>query len=382
MRALPSFPLFPPSTPLPLPSQNYLIGLRGILAIETFLFVFFQTFLPAATVDSRNATGPLYQVALRKSLSVLLWNDAFIYSFVVLLSARTICLPFLLNSTRTVCSSSIFRRGIQLWIPVTVAFSFSAIAFSYPDTSYIIEFIRITGNTSISAPKALPDFLNYFNSLFDIFWVTRSYASQSANQAFPSGTLWIVSLLFQQSYTIYMAMVAIPYTLPAWRVKAFALFILSAWWVQSWAWYSISGLLLADAAINLKFRLKSRLGIQVGRKTLPVWPFYALLLCTGALLQFLFVSWRPQYRNQELRGHTGLYNSASLNEGDDLNEPQARDDCYFMIMGIMLFVETFTILQRALGCGVLVSLGRRSYCMSLPPPFPSRGGSPCSRPAG
>ncbi|KAL2008172.1 hypothetical protein VTN00DRAFT_8154 [Thermoascus crustaceus] len=38
-------------------------------------------------------------------------------------------------------------------------------------------------------------------------------------------------------------MLIIPYTRNSWRVKGSILFIVTAWWVQSWAWYSVTGLI-------------------------------------------------------------------------------------------------------------------------------------------
>lgn len=263
--------------------QNHLLGIRGILAIQSFLFVFFQTFLAAAVVDSKNTIGPLYQIVLRKTLSVLFWNEPLIYSFIIFLSARTVCIPYLNVPDRATCSSTLFRRGIRLWIPTFVAFSLSAAAFSTTSTAYISNFLRITNNQSTTTPKPIPNFLVYLNSLFNIFWTTRDYSSQAANKSFPSGTLWIVSLLFQQSYTVYMTMIIVPYTRPAWRVKVLIIFILAAWWVQSWAWYSISGLLLADIVHNMDFRRRAASGLRMGQFTIPLWPLCLVLIFVGVL---------------------------------------------------------------------------------------------------
>lgn len=364
--------LFLSSAPSPLDSprlasQDYLTGLRGLVVIQSFLFVFFQTFLPGAVADSKNTTSPLYQTVLRKTLSVLFWNESLIYSAIIFLSARTICIPFLSNASAGVCSSAIFRRGIRLFLPTFVIFSLSAAAFSTTSTQYISDFLATTGNISTAAPMSFRNFLVYFNSLFDIFWLTNGYGAQAANQAFPSGTLWVVSVLFQQSYTVYMTMVIVPYTRASWRTKALLAFVLTAWWVQSWAWYSATGLLLADAVCNMNFQAKSQTGLRLGRLHVPMWPFYSLLVVVGVLLQYLFIAWRPQYRNDELQGHTGLYNSGSLNTGVDLNEPQARDDNYLIILGVMLLVETYGVLQRILRSRILVAMGKRSFSKSSIP---------------
>ncbi|KAF2015709.1 hypothetical protein BU24DRAFT_450382 [Aaosphaeria arxii CBS 175.79] len=369
-----------PSIPLPsrfssmsssstIPSQNYLIGLRGLLAIQCFLFTFFQLFLPTSVADSSNEDGRLYQKLIRKTLSVLFWNESLIYSFIILLSARTLCLPYLHNPDRTICSSSIFRRALRLWLPTFVGFSLSVAAFSTTSTDYIETFLHTTGNVSTTAPLRMRTFLVYFNSQFDMFWVTKHYTSQAANLAFPSGTIWLISVIFQQSYTVYMTMITIPYTRTSWRVKAFIVFILTAWWVQSWAWYSVTGLLLADATLNMDLQFKSRSGIRVGRYRVPMWPIYGVLVFTGVLLQYLFIAWRPEFRHKELQGHTGLYTSGSLNSGVDTEQPQARDDNYLVILGTMLFVETYDVLQRVLRNRVLVGLGKRSFSIFLAQPI-------------
>jgi hypothetical protein len=357
------FPTFSFAVSSRLPSQDYVVGLRGLLVLQSFLFIFFQTFLPAAVADSANISGPFYAIILRKTLSVLFWNESLIYSFIILLSGRTLCLPFLIDTNRSVCASSIFRRGIRLWIPTFIALSLSAAAFSYSpiSTQYISDFLSLTGNISTATPLQFRNFLIYFNSLFDLYWVTKNYHSQAANLAFPSGTLWIVSVLFQQSYTVYMTMIIVPYTRPSWRVKALGVFVLTAWWVQSWAWYSVTGLLIADAVHNMDFKSKSQAGFAMGKRKVGLWPLYVIIVVVGFLLQYLFVAWRPEYRNVELKGHTGLYNSGSLNEGLDLNGPQARDDNYLIVLGIMLFVETFEGCQRVLRWSVFVEIGKRSF---------------------
>jgi hypothetical protein len=347
--------------PSMLTDQGYLTGLRGLLVLPSFLFVFFQTFLPAAVPDSKNTDGPTYQVVLRKSFSVLFANKALIFSWIIFLSARTICLPYLVNNDREVCASSVFRRGIRLWIPTFVAFSIAALAFNIPSTEYITEFMESTGNISTYTPMPLRNLLVFFNSLFEIFWINKEYNEQAANKAFPSDTLWVVSVLFQQSYTVYITMVLVPITRKSWRVKAMLAFILAAFWVNSWAWYSVTGLLLADAVLNMDFQYRSRKGFQVGRFNVPVWPLYAAMVFTGILLQFLFISWNPNKRTDELYGHTGLYTDGMLNENTDVEEPKARVDNYLIILGTALLVETFEWPRKVLRSRAFVELGKRSF---------------------
>ncbi|OCK77230.1 hypothetical protein K432DRAFT_304700 [Lepidopterella palustris CBS 459.81] len=364
--------LLPARRPASFSEHDYLIGVRGILVIQSFLWVFLQTFVPTTVKDSDNVSGPLYQVIIRKTLSVLFWNDALIYSSFIFLSARTLCLPFLKNPTRVTASSSIFRRGVRLWFPTTVAFSLSTLLFHTLGISYISAFIDGTNNLSIGVPRQIPSFLNWFNSLFEIFWVSKKESLQAANTAFPAQTLWMVSVIFMQSYTVYMTMVTLPYTRPAWRVKALLFFVITAWWVQSWAWYSVSGLLLADAVVNMDFKALSARGLKLPMARsfrLPYSVFYGVLMAAGIVMQYLWTAWRPDYEDMELRGHTGLYNSGPLNMGDDVDLPQARDDNYLIIIGFFLLLETHDWLQTIFRTPFFVYLGRRSLSYFLIQPI-------------
>ena len=342
-------------------SQDHLVGLRGILVLQSFLFVFFQVFLPTAVPDSKNENGPLYQIILRKSFSVIFCNESLIYSWIIFLSARTIALPYLSITTREICASSVFRRSIRLWLPTFIAFSLSVATFTAADTMYITDFLKRTGNISTRTPMRMRNFLVYFNSLFDIFWMNKHFSYQAANKAFPSGTLWIISVLFQQSYTVYMTMIVVPYTRASWRVKALLLFILTAFWVQSWAWYSVTGLLITDAVLNMDLRVWSRSGIKFGKFRAPLWPLYAAFVLTGIILQFLFISWNTGMRFNENHGHTGLYTGGMLNEEQDFDQPLARVDNYLFMLGVMLLIETYDTPQRILRSKVFIALGRRSF---------------------
>lgn len=342
--------------------QKYLEGIRGILVIESFLWVFLQTFAPTTVKDANSTTGPRYQTVLRSTLSVLFWNETLIYSTFILISARTICLPFLRKSTKTAVASASFRRGIRLWFPVAVSLAIVKGVFSSTGTDYIEKFKDATGNTSLDTPYNIRGTLAYFNAVFNLFWTTFDFSSQAGSKAFPSGTLWIVNVIYMQSYTIYLTMVIIPYTRSAWRVQAFVLFILTAWWVQSWAWYSITGLLIADAVVNMDFKLKSQRGIPVWKTSLrfPTWPVYAVLMAAGLAMQYLWTAWRPESGNIELIGHAGLYYTGGLNTEYNVIQPQARDDNYVFLLGFLLFVESSDMAQKLLSNPLLTYLGSRS----------------------
>lgn len=349
-------------------SQSYLLGLRGLLAIECFIWAFLQTFVPASVKDSQQTSAPLYQVILRKTISVLFWNDSLLYSFFILLSARTICIPFIKNPTKISVASAVFRRGIRLWFPVAVALAVVKLTFSQTGFQYIWDFKTQTSNITIQTPYNIPSTLAYFNSVFNLFWTTSDFARQAGSKAFPTQTLWILNAIYSQSYTVYMTMVIIPYTRNRWRVQAFMIFIATAWWVQSWAWYSITGLLLADAVMNMEFKKKAQHGIHVFRSIrCPSWVPSVLLLLGGLVMQYLWTAWRPEYSNAELRAHTGLYYTGGLNNHYDPTQPQARDDNYLVILGFFLLLESFDFLQFVFSNKFFLYLGRRSLSMPTTP---------------
>ena len=355
-------------------STLYLLGLRGWFVIQSFLWVFMQTFVPAAVKSFYNNTaGPAYQVGLRKSLSVLFWNDNLIYSFFILISARTICLPFLCDPTKVNVASAVFRRGLRLWFPTAVALAVTKLIFSQTGTAYIDEFKQKTGNTSITTPYHLPNALAYFNSVFNLFWITHDFIVSAGNSAFPSQLMWIINVIYMQSYTVYATMLVAPYTRRSWRVQAAILFVITAWWVQSWAWFTITGLILADMVVNMDFKAKAQRGIPLWKSRgvfLPSWIAYVLVIVAGLIMQFLWTAWKPQKMSAEIVAHAGLYYTGGLNTEYDPSAPQARADAYLILAGLLFAVDTYDWLQWVFRNPVLVYLGTRSlsaspHCVSV-----------------
>lgn len=346
--------------------------------IQAFLWVFLQTFVPVAVKDSNNTTGPGYQIIIRKTLSVFFWNESLLYSAFILLSARTICIPFLRDSTKTSVASACFRRGLRLWFPVAIALAIVKITFDRIGTDYIDHFQQATGNISFVIPYTLSSTLVYFNSVFNLFWTTFNFSTQAGSKAFPSQTLWVVNVIYAQSYTVYMTMVIIPYTRSRWRVEASIIFILTAWWVQSWAWYTITGLLFADAVMNMDFKARAKHGVPIWRTPIriPLWLIYSLLMAAGIVWQYFEIIWRPSNSNIELEGDLGLYFTGGFSGGLDTNlafiQPQARDENYPLLVGFFLLLESSDLVQRLFENGLFVYLGSRSlsesYILHLPIP--------------
>ena len=362
--------------------QNYLIGFRGLLVIEAFLWVFLQTFVPVAVAASADSGGKAYQEGIRKSLSVIFWNEYFLFGSVVFLSARTIAIPFIKNPTKERIARTVLTRGITLWFPVAVSLAIIKVAFSQTGEQYIFDFKNNTGNRSINVPYMLPNTLAYFNSVFDLFWTTHNFSTQAASTAFPSQTLWILGVIYMQSFTVYMTMVIIPYTRRKWRVQGAFFFVITAWWCESWAWYTISGLLFCDMVMTMDFKAAAQRGIPINlplrrlrridgtAHRLPVWVPAGLCVIGGFLMQFLWVGWRPDLFDREYLIHSGLYYTPGLNYLYEAHHTAARDDIYLILIGFFTFLESYDFLQRFFQNRFFVYLGKRSLSKICNFPLP------------
>jgi hypothetical protein len=184
--------------------SNYLIGLRGFFVVQSFLFVFLQVFAPSAVAHTPNAlhaSASTLHKAL-KFVSILFWNDGIIYSGFILLSARTICLPFMTSGagSKSSIAGSVFRRGLTLWFPVAVALAVSTIVSHTTGYGHINTFAQKTGNLSIFVPYKVDNALIYFNSVFNLFWVTTKFSDQAGSYAFPGQMMWVINVIYQQRY--------------------------------------------------------------------------------------------------------------------------------------------------------------------------------------
>jgi hypothetical protein len=183
-------------------SNNFLIGLRGFFVIQSFLFSFLQVFAPNAVAHSPNALrGP--SSTLHKALkfvSILFWNEGIIYSGFILLSARTICLPFMTSGagSKSSIAGSVFRRALRLWFPVAVALAISTGVFHAIGYHHVDDFVKSTGNLSILVPYKIDNALIYFNSVFNLFWVTTKFSDQAGSYAFPGQMMWVINVIYQQ----------------------------------------------------------------------------------------------------------------------------------------------------------------------------------------
>lgn len=176
--------------------QLHITGLRGILVIQSFLWTFFITFIP--TLAAPTTPGPEYQNILREILKVPLWDTTLIYNFFVILSMRTICVSFLTNPTGQTYAATVIRRTVRMAVILCVASGMAMLIFSQIGVAYIDEFKTKLPNQSIETPIKVYDGSAAVGALFDLFWITRDFYTQAANNFWPTATLWVASVIYYQ----------------------------------------------------------------------------------------------------------------------------------------------------------------------------------------
>ncbi|KAK4542403.1 hypothetical protein LTR36_006860 [Oleoguttula mirabilis] len=343
-------------------TQSYLHGLRGVLALSSLLWIFFQTFVPS--VVSHSTAGPTYQKVIRIVFSPVLWNESLISSFFFALSARAICVRFLNEPKSVAYAGSIIRRIIRMSIAVALASGIASGIFKGLGTSYVHTFKQVLPNNSIVAPDTPNNALTALNAMFDLFWVVRSYFYQAANDFWPSQTIWSLSLIYQQSWTIYFLMLILPYTRASWHWQFIAMFAFGSFWMNSWGWYDASALLLADYVINPKLRVRLDEGLSITKEwKLPLALPGAAMMIAGLAMKYMWTAF-PRYMDAELVLHPYLDLAENTTRAQfAAADPYPRLDNYLVIFGALLMVETTPQIKKLLSARWLVALGRRSLSL-------------------
>jgi hypothetical protein len=357
-----------PAQPSEGAKRLHLYGLRGVLAVCGVFTVFVQTFVPALVWKDEDDAGYLH--VLRIIFSPTIWDERFISSFFLALSCYSIALRFLDSPTPSSFSGSIIRRVIRM--PLIIALSSGVVygIFGGIGTGYIEQFKETLPNQHIISPQVPVNGLIALNAIFDIFWAVRDYYTQAANAFWPTQTIWNLSLIFNQSWTIYFLMVILPYTRPGWHALALFTFALGSFWVCSWGWYSAAALLLADYSTSPSLRSRLDEGLTI-RKSLEWKLPYKLVGSAMTIIGFaLKFTWAvlPQYYNKELVLHPFIDLSEKTNVAQfAASDPYPRVDSFLVIFGILLLSETSVLARRCLSCKSLVTLGKRSMSASYPP---------------
>lgn len=344
--------------------HSHLLGLRGILSVLSIFWIFFETFIPS--VVSNNTEGPKYQRIIRFVFSPLLWNLSLIESFFFVLSARSICIRFLRDPRPSTYAGSIIRRILRLPTVIAVSCAIAFSIFGAVGVSYVEKFENVLPNNSISTPASPENALTGLNAIFDFWWVVSGYYYQAANDFWPTRTIWIISAIYQQSYTIYFLMVILPFTRQTWHWQFLTLFALGSFWMNSWGWYDATALLLADYLIDEKLRARFERGLKIKDDWyIPYAVPGAAMTGAGLVMKYVWTI-LPQYVDKELVLHPFLDLAENTSRKDfAASDPYPRLDNYLVIFGALLAIEATPKAKEILSSRWLVGLGKRSLSMYL-----------------
>ena len=341
---------------------GYLEGLKGVFAFEAFLWLFLRCIVPGATFEglTENGSAPRYESVLREVFSPLFWDGHLQASAFVILATRIVCIRFLTNKDSMSMAGTLFRRGLRLFVPVIVAMALVKITQSAGAFTFIPMLREATGNNVPEEPYALPGALGWWNATFNLFWFIDGV--QAGVKAFPGGMMWIVSVVYQQSYTVYMIALVLPYMTKNWRLWGPIAFAFVSWWLTSWAWYGTTGLVFAELAINHDLQARAKKGFSLPKTTrrLPYWVLPGLSLAVGIILKYVYEDAEPTKINNELIFHSPIY-GGGLNRDYDINQPQQRASSWFLMVGILLIVEASPVAQKIMGNPLFRYLGRLSF---------------------
>lgn len=157
----------------------------------------------------------------------------------------------------------------------------------------------------------------------------------------------------------------LPFTRPKWHLSGLGLFGLGSFWMGYWGWYSVTGLLFADVAINPTLRQELRLGVKIREDwRVSYAPIALALFAMGIAFKYAFTV-RPQFADKLLVLHPYLDISTRYSPSTVVESgPYARLDDWFVIVGILLAIELSARAQHLLTLRPLVYLGERSFSKS------------------
>ena len=242
-------------------------------------------------------------------------------------------------------------------------------------TLAIVLILNVTGSfhhasalaADLSNPIAEPparwsSVLQYVNALTAYFF-DNSGALPSVPAVFIplSGIIAFLTRCFIQSYSVYTFVVLLPYTRTQPKFAFGAALTVWAWWVNSWAWYSLTGMLLAEAVVVYDFPALAATPILQKWRRVQIWLPFALSLILGITLKYLWAAAFPDRRDDELVAHVDRKTGYFLVDPQPSEILRPRLDDYFVATGILGLIELSTKARFVLDNRVLKSLGRISF---------------------
>ncbi|PWN53719.1 hypothetical protein IE53DRAFT_383760 [Violaceomyces palustris] len=354
----------------------YLEGIRGILGLQTLIWIFLRIFAPA-TVTDRDLDGKYpavftenqrsYEI-VRKVLSPLLFDGSLQMTMFIILSGRVILQTFVERREAIALAGPAFRRPFRMVIPSAIALalvSVVAVLDGFKHAPYLSETLK---NQIAQPPKIWGSTLEYFNSMITFFFAPEQIKTSRA-VAFipPAGISWYLEVVFQQVYVLIIYAFTLPYTIFRYKNLGSIAMILITAWVGKWSWYTLTGLVIAEYSVVYKQILPAK-GLPIdrkGKKHVPVWLFPTLFTLLGIFFKYLWISILPEKRDAELVAHVNG-NTGKLNHNfNSTKYAYPRYDDWLLSMGILMLIEISGKARGFLSWKPFVHLGRLSFSIAL-----------------
>ncbi|CBQ69175.1 conserved hypothetical protein [Sporisorium reilianum SRZ2] len=357
---------------------SYLEGVRGVLGMQVLVWTFFRLFAPAVVAD-RDVDGvypaafleraPAWQSILRKVLSPLLFDGELQAAFFVILSGRASLQTFIERRQAITLAGAAFKRPFRFILPMALTLALVSLVIAVNGFRYAPQLSSSLANQLAQPPAQWNSALEYFNSLL-FFFSTPFYFKTARATTFiaPSGTLWIVPVLFQQTYVLIVLAFALPYTVLRYKNLGMLLLVLTTAWVGRFSWYTLTGLLLAEWSTVYLQLLPQGKRIPVNRagtRSIPAVLPGALMLGAGVVLKYLWIAALPGAANREVVAHvdgnTGRLNYAT----DPAATAYPRYDNWLLATGALYLLELSPRAQRVFAAKPLVYVARWAFSIAL-----------------
>lgn len=269
-------------------------------------------------------------------------------------------LAFLERRTATSLAGSAFRRPLRFIPSIALTLALVSIITASGGFKFANQMSIDTENKFAQPPLIWENTIQYFNSIVGLFFSIRdNLTDRMVTFVPPTGILWFLPRVFQQSFTVITFSYLLPFTIFKYKFIFFGIFILVTFWIGSWAWYSLTGLLLAELVV-VYFPMIQDGNLPIGKRfKVKVWILPAVFFLIGTTLKYLWAS-IPERRFDELNFHTT--DGGGLNRNFDVTTTAfPRIDDYLVATGALFLLELSPLAQKAFDNPVLRFLGRISF---------------------
>ena len=299
-----------------------------------------------------------------------------------------------------------FKRPVRLLPLLALSLALTAFIAHLDGFRHASSLSSQLFNPWAQPPRPLKSFVEYLNVLFAFFFAdpwSFGYYDVPFSVIPPAGAMWVVPVLFQQTYTLVTVAYLIPFGTLRAKLVTWTGLTFVCYWVGSWAWYSLTGLALAEFAVvyvprlsasgytgmafdlNFLWALPRSVGLLKQGKRLrckghfALWVPGAAMAIVGLALKYL-CAWVPAARMGEYWAHTdittgnllhpqpGSSSGSGTSAGfDPYATPYPRIDDWLVATGMLCAIEVAPRFQDLLANRVLVHLGRLGFGKSADP---------------